>query len=154
MSEGKSYMQLGFTLIELMIVVAIVGILAAIAIPQYSDYTSRAIASGTVAELVSLKSAIAMCTQDNQDNLVNCNYGNANSGIPNVTPTRYVLAGTTVTGSGVIAGTSGATISSGGTNMSFVMTPTFTSGDNVMRWATVGTLCSASRGLRSGQGGC
>ncbi|MEN8128868.1 MAG: pilin [Pseudomonadota bacterium] len=48
------HIQQGFTLIELMIVVAIIGILAAVAIPAYSDYTARS----QVSEAVSLTSAL------------------------------------------------------------------------------------------------
>jgi type IV pilus assembly protein PilA len=55
----KRQLQAGFTLIELMIVVAIIGILAAIAIPAYQDYTKRAHVSEGLALAAGVKTAVA-----------------------------------------------------------------------------------------------
>jgi prepilin-type N-terminal cleavage/methylation domain-containing protein len=57
-------LQYGFTLIELMIVVAIIGILAAIAIPQYQDYTAKAKISEGGTVTAAIKTAIAVAVQD------------------------------------------------------------------------------------------
>lgn len=61
----------GFTLIELMIVVAIVGILAAIAMPLYQDYLKRAAYTEIISAMTPVKTAISICSQDN-GSLVNC----------------------------------------------------------------------------------
>ncbi|MDQ1208886.1 type IV pilus assembly protein PilA [Acinetobacter baylyi] len=56
--------QKGFTLIELMIVVAIIGILAAIAIPQYQQYTAKSQMTRAVAELGAVKTAVEGCINE------------------------------------------------------------------------------------------
>lgn len=65
----KKQIQQGFTLIELMIVVAIIGILAAVAIPAYQDYTAKAQAAEMYSLMAGLKTplwktpALSICQQ-------------------------------------------------------------------------------------------
>ena len=60
----KRSIQKGFTLIELMIVVAIIGILAAVAIPQYKNYTIKAKLGNALTSVDSVKTAVALCVQE------------------------------------------------------------------------------------------
>jgi type IV pilus assembly protein PilA len=66
--ESKAPIQRGFTLIELMIVVAIVGILAALAIPQYQTYVARSQYSRAVGEAGSMKAAVETCINEGRTN--------------------------------------------------------------------------------------
>ncbi len=100
----KRTLQKGFTLIELMIVVAIIGILAAVALPAYQDYTVRARVSEVILAASSCRTSITEVVQTAAPN------SNVSSSVVNacaVTPTRMVQSGS-ADGNGVITITANA----------------------------------------------
>jgi len=129
-SMSMKKVQQGFTLIELMIVVAIIGILAAVAIPAYQDYTIKARVGNALTSVDAIKTAVALCAQESGD-ITTCNTANTSSGIPAFTATNEV-ASATVTGSGVIAATLSNTMGTGINGGTITWTPTV--GTSAVTW--------------------
>jgi prepilin-type N-terminal cleavage/methylation domain-containing protein len=127
-------MQQGFTLIELMIVVAIIGILAAIALPAYQDYTRKSRFSEVMAVSDGLKTPIAECMANNGGVLTTCD--NGAEGIP-AAPAATRNIATLVVADGVITGT-GTAVAGGWTS---ILTPT--AGNGLTIWTQSGTCLAA-----------
>ena len=123
----KSAAQRGFTLIELMIVVAIIGILAAVALPAYQDYTTRA----KVSEVILMAAPAKLAVVESASSLGGlANVTVANSGYVFPGATKYVSNVAITPATGVVTVTSTVVGALG--NIAFVPTDI---GSGQLTWA-------------------
>jgi len=127
--------QQGFTLIELMIVVAIIGILAAIALPQYQTYVAKSQVSRGMEEAGALKTTVETCILD----------GKLTVGLPTSTNPNY--CDPQATGSSILTGaTQGTAIPTGTGVPQIKATLTGAGGDTIIATFGNGAASAISSG--------
>ena len=113
--------QKGFTLIELMIVVAIIGILAAVALPAYQDYTARSKVTEVMLQLDNCKTGVSEFIQSNSVFPANADAAGCSSTVT----TKYMAAGLAVdSATGMITSGAVQNVAKGIDTMHIILQPT------------------------------
>ena len=140
--------QSGFTLIELMIVVAIIGILAAIAVPQYQQYTNKAKFTEIVNATAPMKNAVELCITSQgltSGDITGCasgTNGSGKNGMPDSQGAYGNLKSVVATDAGVITATAIDAAPGALAKATFTLTPSLVSGSIMWYRACVpSSLC-------------